>query len=77
MTGLNPEVDSQNSQRLNTDPATSLDASVPVTIQEDFLQKLCDNVSTHFPELSFGMARGVFGRGATEIPVLLITQRPH
>ena len=72
-TGSDPEDDSQNSQRLNTDPATDLDASVPVSIQEDFLQKLRDNVSTRFPELSFGMASGVFG--ATEIPVLLITQR--
>ena len=71
--GPDPEDNSEDSQRLNTDPAIDLDVSVPVTIQEDFLQKLCDNVSAHFPELSFGMARGVFG--ATELPVLLITQR--
>ena len=72
-TGPDSEDNSQNFQRVNTDPVTDLDASVPVTVQEDFVQKLRDNVSTNFRELSFGMARGVFG--ATEIPVLLINQR--
>ena len=39
-TGPDPEDNSENSQQLNTDPATDLDTSVPVTIQEDFLRKL-------------------------------------
>ena len=71
---LDPEDDSQSSlQQLNTESATNVAESVPVTIQEDFLQTVCDNVSTHFPELSFGMAHGIVG--ATNLPVLLISQR--
>ena len=71
--GPDPVDNSENLQRLSTNSAIELDASVDVTIQEDFLRKLRDNVSAHFPELSFAMARGVVG--ATEIPVLLITQQ--
>ena len=41
------EDSSQNFQRVNTDPVTDLDASVPVTVQEDFLQKLRDNAGEH------------------------------
>ena len=59
-TGSDPEDDSQNSQRLNTDPATDLDASVPVSLQEDFLQKLRDNVTT---SLSF-LLRALFFVGS-------------
>ena len=58
---------------MNTNSTIELDASVDVTIQEIFLWKLRDNVSVRFPELSFGMACGVVG--ATQIPVLLITQQ--
>ena len=37
-TGSDFEDDSQNSQRLNTDPATDLDASMPVTIKRIFFR---------------------------------------
>jgi len=44
MTGLDPE---DNQQTLQQELATELATVVPITIQEDFLQDLCDNASKH------------------------------
>ena len=59
---------------LTIDHESDMDRAPLVSTQEDFLQNLCDNVSIHFPELSFAMARATVDSTMT-IPVLLITQR--
>jgi len=43
-TGLDPE---DNQQTLQQEPVTELATVVPITIQEDFLQDLCDNAGKH------------------------------
>jgi len=50
-TGLDPE---DNQQTLQQESATALATVVLITIQEDFLQDLCDNVGKHtFSRLNF------------------------
>jgi len=57
---------------LQQESATELTTVVPITMQEDFLQDLCDNTgNTHFPDRTFMMAQGIVGTTAT---VLFIAQ---
>jgi len=71
ITGLDPE---DNQQTLQQESVTKLATVVSITMQEDFLQDLCDNasISTHFPDETFVMAQGIVG---TTITVLCISQR--
>jgi len=71
MTRLDSE---DNQQTLQRESATELATVVLITIQEDFLWDLWDNVGKHKFSRTFMMAWGIVGV-TTNIPVLFISQQ--